>query len=192
MKATRHSGTLWEVKVGSRPVWPDLAKFRHFGQILKVFGNFLRGYWVFCQLVNPCWQMFCGIWQIVIVKNGQILKNILHIWSHWTRQRERKKDKDKRKERERDEVIERRKYTIGHNFKVFLLSKPPFNLLPPSTQKAFGPKSGLWLQTTFALIPFSTTRLGKISKFWWIFDILGCFWEALKYLLLSLRIISLV
>ena len=24
-------------------VWPDLAKFRHFGNILKVFGQFLAG-----------------------------------------------------------------------------------------------------------------------------------------------------
>ena len=29
-----------KVRFVLKPVWPDLAKFRHFGKILKIFGNF--------------------------------------------------------------------------------------------------------------------------------------------------------
>ena len=44
-------------------VWPDLAKFLHFGEISKVFGNFLSAYLVFLNLIE----------QIFIVVKGQIL-----------------------------------------------------------------------------------------------------------------------
>lgn len=30
-----------------RPVWPDLSKYRHFGKILTIFGNFIWVYVVF-------------------------------------------------------------------------------------------------------------------------------------------------
>ena len=30
------------------PVWPDLAKFRHFGTILKVLGKFMKVYLAKC------------------------------------------------------------------------------------------------------------------------------------------------
>ena len=40
------------------------------------------GYWVFCQIVNQCWQMFWAIWQIFIVKMAKYWKKIVAIWSH--------------------------------------------------------------------------------------------------------------
>ena len=53
------------------PVWPDLAKFRHFANILKDFGNFWRAYLEY------------AIGQIFIVVNGQNTKQtILSIRSH--------------------------------------------------------------------------------------------------------------
>ena len=55
---------------------PDLAKFRHFDKILKV-------YFCFGKILNLLWQMFCINGLIFIVTNGQILKDNLTIWSHW-------------------------------------------------------------------------------------------------------------
>ena len=41
------------------PVGPDLAKFHHFGKMLKVFGNYLRVNFIFGQiLLNPLWLIF--------------------------------------------------------------------------------------------------------------------------------------
>ena len=45
-------------------VWPDLAKFRHFGKSIQVFGQI-------CDIIGL----------IIIVANGQILKNNLTTWS---------------------------------------------------------------------------------------------------------------
>ena len=53
-------------------VWTDLAEKRHFGKILKDFGNFWRAYLEY------------AIGQIFIVVNGQNLKHNLPIWSHCT------------------------------------------------------------------------------------------------------------
>ena len=39
---------------GLSPVWPDLAKFRHFGNILKVLGNF----WGFIYYLAKFWTFF--------------------------------------------------------------------------------------------------------------------------------------
>ena len=33
-------------------VWPDLAKFRHFGKILRVFGNFVTIQLLFCIILS--------------------------------------------------------------------------------------------------------------------------------------------
>ena len=60
-------------------VWPDLAKFRHFGKSFLVFDKFLTVYFLFGKMLSLLWQ----IWAIFIVANGQILKNNLTIWSHW-------------------------------------------------------------------------------------------------------------
>ena len=58
--------------VGTDAMWPHLAEFRHFGQILKVFANFS----VFVvQILYPIGQNFIDV-------NGQNLKNSLAIWSH--------------------------------------------------------------------------------------------------------------
>ena len=35
-------------------MWPDLAKFRHFGIILKVFGNYVRPYLVLGKNIWTC------------------------------------------------------------------------------------------------------------------------------------------
>ena len=66
------------------PVWPDLAKFRHFG---KVFSKFLRVYYLFGKILSLLWQNCDIIGLIFIVANGQILKKNLNIWSYCTRQR---------------------------------------------------------------------------------------------------------
>ena len=35
-----------------------MANFRNFGEILKVFGNFLKVYLVFSKIMNLLWQKF--------------------------------------------------------------------------------------------------------------------------------------
>ena len=64
-------------------MWPDLAKFRHFGKSLLVFGKFLTVYFLFDKMLSILWQICDMIGLIFIDVNGQILKNNLTIWSHW-------------------------------------------------------------------------------------------------------------
>ena len=64
-------------------MWPDLAKFRHFGKILQVFGKFLMVYFLFGKIYNLLFQICCTTELIFIVANGQILKHNVTIWSHW-------------------------------------------------------------------------------------------------------------
>ena len=56
-----------------RPVWPDLAKFRHFGTILKVLGAFLMAQLVFGKILMLLLLKFFTIGQVFIVVDGQIL-----------------------------------------------------------------------------------------------------------------------
>ena len=63
-------------------VWPDLAKFHHFGKIFKVLGNFSRAYLLFGKILNLLWQILYTFGQIFIDIHGQMLKNILAICSH--------------------------------------------------------------------------------------------------------------
>ena len=65
-------------------MWPDLAKFRHFGKTLKVVSKFLTVYFLSGKMLSLLWQICDNIGLIFIVVNGQILKNNLTIWSHWT------------------------------------------------------------------------------------------------------------
>ena len=55
------------------PVWPDLAKLRHFDQIFKVLGIFRKRHYALGIILNLLWQMFDGIGQIFIGARGQIL-----------------------------------------------------------------------------------------------------------------------
>ena len=56
-------------------VWPDLAKFHHFGNRLKV-------YLVLGKVFSSLWHNLYAIGQIFIAENGQILKTQFVIWSH--------------------------------------------------------------------------------------------------------------
>ena len=53
-------------------MWPDFAKFRHFGKSLQVFG----------KMLSLLGQIFNIIVLIFIVANGPLVKNNLTIWSH--------------------------------------------------------------------------------------------------------------
>ena len=69
----------------TRAMWPNLAKFHHFGIFLKssaIFWGFI--YLVFSKVLNPIMAKI-SIRQILMVLNGQILKNDVAIWSHWSR-----------------------------------------------------------------------------------------------------------
>ena len=62
-------------------VWPNLAKFWHFGKILKVIGNFLGGLFSIWQNLKPTWIKFMPLskfmsWQIAQYNNN------LAIWLH--------------------------------------------------------------------------------------------------------------
>ena len=63
-------------------MWPDLAKFHHFGQYIKIFGNKFKLYLVLGNVSNSLWHNLGAIGQIFIDENGQILKNNSVIWSH--------------------------------------------------------------------------------------------------------------
>ena len=65
------------------PVWPNLAKFHQFGNILKVLCDYMRAYLVLGKNLNLLWSSFYAIGQILIVPNGLIFTNNLVIWSHF-------------------------------------------------------------------------------------------------------------
>ena len=65
-------------------MWPDLAKFRQFGNTLQIFGNFLTVHFLFGKMLSLLWQISDTIRLVFFSANGQILKNNLAIWSHWS------------------------------------------------------------------------------------------------------------
>ena len=52
-----------------------MAKFRHFGKIFKVLGNFGGIYLLFGKILDLLWQVLFVIGQIYVHLNGQMLKN---------------------------------------------------------------------------------------------------------------------
>ena len=58
--------TKGSLKIGHHPVQPDLVKFCHFGEILKVFGNFI--------------DLF-SIWQTYLVVGERNFENNLFHWA---------------------------------------------------------------------------------------------------------------
>ena len=60
----------------------DLAKFRRFGKILKVIGQFFGGLYSIWQTFVPFWHFF-ATGQIFIDVIGQILNSNIAVWSHW-------------------------------------------------------------------------------------------------------------
>ena len=67
---------------GFRSVWPDLAKFYDFGEILKVFGNFLV-FILYLAKFEPTLCNFQAIKQIFTFGNSPNIKNNIAIWLHW-------------------------------------------------------------------------------------------------------------
>ena len=73
------------LKIGhlaSVTVWPDLAKFCHYGKILQVFGKCLMVHLLFDKMLGLFGQICYNIGLISIVSDDQILKNNFSIWSH--------------------------------------------------------------------------------------------------------------
>ena len=64
-------------------VWPDMAKFCHYGKTWQVFSKYLTVYFLFGKMLSLLWQIWYIIGLIFIVANCQILKNNITIWSHW-------------------------------------------------------------------------------------------------------------
>ena len=62
-------------------VWPDLAKFHHFVKSFQATVKILMVYFLFGKMLSLLWQICDMIVLIVIIANGQILKNNLTIWS---------------------------------------------------------------------------------------------------------------
>ena len=48
----------WSLQDRPQAVWPDLAKFRHFGKSFKVFCNFKKLYLLLGNILNLLWQIF--------------------------------------------------------------------------------------------------------------------------------------
>ena len=70
---------------GWRTVWPDLAKFRHFGNENKILGNSLWVYFVRVKILNILWIIFMLLANVHCCKWPNIEKYNLAIWSHWWR-----------------------------------------------------------------------------------------------------------
>ena len=64
------------------PVWPDLAKFHHFGQYLKIFGKIFKVYLVLGKGFCSLWYNLYAFGQIFSAEIGQYLKHNLVVWSH--------------------------------------------------------------------------------------------------------------
>ena len=87
LPAATHSNFITSNNLQTRAsvtVWPDLANFRHFSNILKVFDDYVRAYLVLGTNLNLLWSAFYAIGQFFIVANGLILTNNLAICSHWS------------------------------------------------------------------------------------------------------------
>ena len=54
-----------------RVVWPDLAKFRHFGEILHYLPKYFKLLLGILQNLDPTFSNLLSIGQIFIVVNGQ-------------------------------------------------------------------------------------------------------------------------
>ena len=67
-----HEPTAW-MKYTQGPVWPDWAKFHHFGNILNAFFIFVKVYLAFGKILNLLWQFFYAIGSILTDVNSQIL-----------------------------------------------------------------------------------------------------------------------
>ena len=52
-------------------MWPDLAKFRHFGKIFEVLGNFSGVYLLFGKIFSLLWHNLYTFGQIFIDVIGQ-------------------------------------------------------------------------------------------------------------------------
>ena len=59
-----------------------MAKNWHFGNILKVFGDYVRAYLVLGKNLSLLGSTLYAISAILIVANGLVLTNNLAIWSH--------------------------------------------------------------------------------------------------------------
>ena len=61
----------------------NLAKFRHFGKILIILGNFNWAYFEYFEIIlNLLWVISYAIWHIFSVVHYYIIKSNLVIWSH--------------------------------------------------------------------------------------------------------------
>ena len=61
----------------------NLAKFRHFGKILIILGNFNGAYFEYFEIIlNLLWVISYAIWHIFSVVHYYIIKSNLVIWSH--------------------------------------------------------------------------------------------------------------
>ena len=63
-------------------MWPDLAKFRHFGKTLKVFGYYLMVYFALGIFLNIIGQIFMTLDKFSLLLMARNRKDNLAIWSH--------------------------------------------------------------------------------------------------------------
>ena len=64
------------------PVWPDLAKFRHFGKNFQVVDQFLMVYFVFGKNNEPTLANLWQYWANFHCCKWPNIENNLTIWSH--------------------------------------------------------------------------------------------------------------
>ena len=65
-------------------MWPDLAKFRHFGNILKALIKFAIVYLVFGQILNLHWQLFYAIGSIFEWNKWPSIEELIRLSGHTT------------------------------------------------------------------------------------------------------------
>ena len=63
----------WQEFLWMQAVWPDLAKFRHFGKNLKIFDKYLTVNFLFGKMLSLLWQIFDIIGLVFMVKYLKII-----------------------------------------------------------------------------------------------------------------------
>ena len=66
-------------------MWPDLAKFHHFGEILSIFGHSLRAKIAFGNILNLFWPIVYVWAECLLLQTAEYWTYNQAIWSHWGR-----------------------------------------------------------------------------------------------------------
>ena len=97
-------------------MWPDLAKFCHFGKTSKVFGYSFMVYFVLGKLLNIIGQIFMTLDKFSLLLMAQYWKDNLAIWSYCLWPQQTKRTLTKRNDKTFLISFRNLKSTFKHNY----------------------------------------------------------------------------